>query len=109
MPNPDNVLEGAVKCRADLVYTVPSFIEVCHHIPITRYPTHAACVTAMGTRSRESARYEADEGLGSSVQRHLSSFLLTAYLQLFGGAPLNKSVGDSLASQGIALFTGYGR
>ena len=32
-----------------------------------------------------------------------------SHLQVFGGAPLNKIVGDSLASQGIALFTGYGR
>ena len=107
MPNVENVFEGAVRCGAELVYTVPALIEVCD--------LNLACasanrrVPAMGARSQESARYQADEGSGQSSRQHFSSSLLTVHLQVFGGAPLNKTVGDSLASQGIALFTGYGR
>ena len=28
--------------------------------------------------------------------------------QVFGGAPLNKEVGDNLARQGVALLSAYG-
>ncbi|TBU38867.1 acetyl-CoA synthetase-like protein [Dichomitus squalens] len=72
VPNSDNVFEGAVSCGAELMYTVPAFLE-------------------------QWAR-EPDKVLAMKQMRGL----------LFGGAPLNKSVGDSLASQGVALLTGYG-
>ncbi|EGO29034.1 hypothetical protein SERLADRAFT_444920 [Serpula lacrymans var. lacrymans S7.9] len=72
VPTPEVVFKHAVDTNSDLIFCVPSFVEVWYE------------------------------------NKEYVSWLSKKQGVLFGGAPLNKEVGDALSKAGVSLFSLFG-
>ena len=86
---PDTLLCGARDTKADMIFCVPNFIEAW-------------------AQEKESVDYL--KGIRGLVFYFnvFKDVIADAGCKIYGGAPLNKSVGDLLVEQGISIFTTYG-
>ncbi|KAF7352571.1 Acetyl-CoA synthetase-like protein [Mycena venus] len=93
VPNPENHLLAARATNSDIIFAVPAFLE-------------ARCLVSR-TRMGEMARKCYWRGASFS-SAYWSLMRKLSFVQLYGGGPLNKQVGDYLSSQGVSIFVLYG-
>lgn len=115
---PEAYLEGIIRTKSEVVFCVPSVIEVSSsmYMPLTIWLAdayHAAyfcCLSDLVPRPFNFRLYEdcALHCMNLLITFRCQPLPLARDIQTFGGAPMTKSVGDTLTARGLKLIPFFG-
>lgn len=105
VPTPDRVYNSAIATKSKLIFCVPAFLEVCPHL----FPAnlHRHCNRRSGLRILRRWMLYRSLMLWYEDNRRYR-WQKFNFFKLFGGAPIQKVVGDALAKNGVHLYPFYG-
>lgn len=119
LPTPENLWEGVINTKSDIVLAVPVFIQVCHCFYVMVFSVGFEDSNGKFNRIGPKIRLKLliwqpwKEGLYVPLLPIVITFvypypILFIVVKAYGGGPLAQEVGDYLAQEGVKIISLYG-